>query len=184
MKLSKRLPALLLVLALAFISLALPAFAEDPDPAMPVITAQPQGARLTEIAIFRKAVTLSVEAYIPNGDEIGYDWYKGWDPIDKHDSSITLKDDADAGIYYVKVYNKNDPTGHVVQSRNAGVWLDKQIQDTFKDIGDWFAEIPKALGSLLLTPFLFFYDGFLALILFVGMPIYGLFQGLFTGAFW
>ena len=74
MKPSTRLLALLLSLVLAF-SLALPAFAEDdlpeePNPAMPIITVQPVGLRVKADTEF----TLSVEAYIPNGDEVGYEW--------------------------------------------------------------------------------------------------------------
>ena len=62
MKRMKRLLALLLALALALI-LALPAFAE-PDPAMPVITVQPQNATIIEVLFYVKETTIRVNAHV------------------------------------------------------------------------------------------------------------------------
>ena len=102
----KRLFATILTIALAF-TLALPVFAEnDPNPAMPVITVQPEGGRVRT----GQSITLSVEAYIPNGDEIGFRWY---------DSQRTrLVDSQHASLdftfpgtykYYVEAYNISNP---------------------------------------------------------------------------
>ena len=80
MKLSRKLFALLLVFVLA-LSLASPAFADDPDSAMPVIIVQPQNVVVTPgiLGMFETdkiEFTLSVEASIPNGDPVGYQWYR------------------------------------------------------------------------------------------------------------
>jgi len=127
----KKLLALLLTLALAF-TLALPAFAEDPDPAMPVITRQPKGLRVRNGESF----TLSVEATIPNGDEIGYQWYivsssLGRD-IAKEDTAeltATIYGGQDYP-YYVEVYNRSNPelrvksnTVHVIGYFPISFWL-------------------------------------------------------------
>jgi len=55
----------------------------DDNPAMPVITKQPQSITVKCCEEF----TLSVEAYIPNGDEVGYRWYIEYLP--NHSSSIS-----------------------------------------------------------------------------------------------
>jgi len=112
-KYTKRLLAALLTFALAF-SVALPAFAEDdpseePNPAMPVITAQPQSHR------FRfddrpRELNLSVEAHIPGGDEIGYQWYRG-DVLISGEKTIyvNLPEGEGSDYYHVVVYNVNHP---------------------------------------------------------------------------
>jgi hypothetical protein len=74
-----------------------------------------------------------------------------------------------------------------VQSHNVGVKLDKKLADTWKDTLDWFAELPKAFGELLLLPFEFilmlFYEFGLGLFFLVGFSLTGIY-GLFTGALW
>jgi len=84
MKYHKHLCVLLLTLLLAF-GIAPSAAAETEifdvqsnDSAMPVITRQPES--LTVLCC--EEFTLSVEAYIPNGDELGYQWYHGGSSID------------------------------------------------------------------------------------------------------
>ena len=98
---------------LAF-TLALPAFAEDPDPAMPVITKQPQGGRIKP----NKTLTLSVQASIPNGDEIGYQWWcvHPDGKISRIDTTAeTTHHNAIRGTYsyYVEVYNRANPENKV-----------------------------------------------------------------------
>lgn len=112
-KYTKRLLAALLSLALAF-SPALPAFAQDeepegPDPAMPVITVQPQSYR------FRfddrpRELQLSVEAHIPGGGEIGYQWYRG-DVLISGEKTIRVNppESERSDYYHVVVYNVNNP---------------------------------------------------------------------------
>ena len=100
----KKILALLLTLALC-LTLALPAFAleeGEPDPAMPVITAQPEDIPLPLrellktngltllIAIVKQeedvkldfAFELSIAATIPNGDPVGYQWYMDGEAIE------------------------------------------------------------------------------------------------------
>ena len=69
MKHTKRLLALLLTLVLA-LGLALPTFAST-NPAMPVITKQPQSVTVLN----GETYTFSIEAEIPNGDPLRYEWY-------------------------------------------------------------------------------------------------------------
>ena len=111
MKLSKRLLALLLGLALA-LSLALPALAEDdtpeePNPAMPVITEQPVGGRVR----IGQSITLRVQAHIPNGDEIEYRWYLySWDAITQSSNEFTIVGNfPDSYDYHVEVINRTNP---------------------------------------------------------------------------
>ena len=73
----KRILSVLLTLALALalaLPLALPAFADgEPNPAMPVITVQPNPKDIR--VKFGESFTLSAEAVIPNGDEVRYEWF-------------------------------------------------------------------------------------------------------------
>ena len=77
MKHINRLLALLLSLVLVF-NLALPVFAaDDPNPAMPVIT-RDMILDMRPIKYGEEfTLTLSIEAEIPNGDPIAYQWYCG-----------------------------------------------------------------------------------------------------------
>jgi hypothetical protein len=109
-KLSKRLTALLLALALA-LTFALPALAEgeseEPNPAMPVITVQPQTVRVKANRDF----TLSVKAHIPNGDEIGYWWWDDTYSRSPIGSTEKIKLNRNPFTYsiYVEVYNAAHP---------------------------------------------------------------------------
>jgi len=69
MKNCKRLSALLLALLLAF-GIVPFCTAEADNPAMPIITKQPESLTVKCCEEF----TLSVEAYIPNGDELQFRW--------------------------------------------------------------------------------------------------------------
>ena len=139
MKHAKKLLALLLTLALA-LTLALPAFAEDeppeePNPAMPVITVQPQSVRVRVNETF----TLSVEAYIPNGDEIGYRWSGyglGYTPKDTKELTYTFGSWYQGTYEYtVEVFNLNNPE-LIITSEIAVV----EAYQTFRDrIEYWFA---------------------------------------------
>ena len=104
MKQCKRLLALLLTLSLAF-TLALPAFAEDPDPAMPVITVQPQSGQISLGGTYKH----SVEASIPNGDEVGYRWYRNGEVIAHTSSEWLSTNNRTTAEYYVVVYNVAQP---------------------------------------------------------------------------
>jgi len=120
MKHSKRLFAMLiLILALG---LGPSALAEEPNPAMPVITVQPVGGQVKTGETF----TLSVEAHIPNGDEIGYRWY-----LNNRDYGSRAEYIVDANRegtikIYVEVMNKTNPT-HKVKSETVIV----DVQPTF-----------------------------------------------------
>jgi len=110
MKTTKRLLVLLLGLALAF-ALAMPAFAEEDEPAspMPVITVQPEWIS-TGIST---EITLAVEAEIPNGDPLGYQWYDAFKkkPIEGAVSpALCVKSDEITmfGLFYCVVYNSTD----------------------------------------------------------------------------
>ena len=108
MKHTKHALAVLLALVLA-LTLALPAFAaDDPNPAMPVITVQPQSVRVKADRDF----TLSMKAHIPNGDEISYRWW--WDDgYSLHllggTEKITLNRNPDTCYIYVEVFNAVHP---------------------------------------------------------------------------
>ena len=116
MKHTRRVFSVLLALILA-LGLAVPALAEgEPDPAMPVITAQPQSVTVKSNEIF----TLTIAAEIPNGDEVGYQWYMN-DlpmpmPVSFSDSFIALQlgeQGFDGFAFYCVVYNLNDDTKSV-----------------------------------------------------------------------
>jgi len=110
MKYTKNLFALLLTLVLA-LSLALPALAQEPSLALPVIAGQPQSVHLTQSGRF----TLRVEAHIPTGDLIGYRWYRaeagGEDTFCGYDAEYSgYIGRAETQTYYVEVYNRGNPT--------------------------------------------------------------------------
>lgn len=166
MKPSTRLLALLLSLVLAF-SLALPAFAEDdlpeePNPAMPVITVQPQGDIRVRAG---QKFTLKVEAYIPNGDDIGYAWRRirtsGQSDYCESAAEITHTWGGSSGILYytVEVFNLANPECRVV-SETAQVEVYLTLADRIELV---YGIILGAIFSL--------WGPILALLLFVTAPI-------------
>lgn len=63
----------LVLVSFLMLGMATPAMAQDEaDPAMPVITLQPQP--MTALCGMR--FTLRVEAHCPNGDPVGYEWHR------------------------------------------------------------------------------------------------------------
>jgi len=104
MKRIRKLISMLLALALAA-GLALPAAAEEtPDPSIPVITVQPQDV----YAVPGEQFTISVEAYIPNGDTVGYWWMDARtnSNLGKLGPALTrTAGDPVRGEYYCVVYN-------------------------------------------------------------------------------
>lgn len=131
MSLTKKLFALLLALALA-LGLALPTFAGgEPDPAMPVITKQPEDVKLNVNLFGDAEFTLRIEAYIPNGDPVGYQWWYDlsntgslYVPIEGATGSTFTASTADYGSsLYCVVYNAAEgPEGtHSAASRKASV---------------------------------------------------------------
>jgi len=125
MRHTKALLSLLLTLALAF-SLALPALADEPDPAMPVIAKQPQSVTVKSGESF----TLTVEAEIASGGEIGYQWYDACDdrrlPAANNPYIISSDNTFPNGAsLYCVVYNKATSTyesgPHRVVSETATV---------------------------------------------------------------
>ena len=111
MRFAKRFLALLLVISLG-LGFAAHCFAEDDDVdgAMPVITKQPESAK---VPLTQKRDPVTIEAYIPNGDAIGYQWYdaSGKTPVEIEgatDSSMPIK--YSYRSYYCVVYNQNDST--------------------------------------------------------------------------
>jgi len=114
MKQTKRLLALLLTLALA-LTLALPAFSEtdppeEPNPAMPVITGQPVDSQGGRLRTNYDGVMLRVEAAIPNGDPIGYRWYRNGAAVDDYEYPFFTYGESEPGeyYYYAEVYNLNN----------------------------------------------------------------------------
>jgi len=138
MKASTRLLALLLSFVLAF-GLALPAFAQESlienseateNPAMPVITVQPQGGRVR----LGEPYTLSVEAYIPNGDEFGLRWYNSADDFIGNIPVITTTPySLGTRSYSVVVYNRNNWDCYV-QSEIARVEVDANLFEIISEI--------------------------------------------------
>jgi len=119
MKTTKRLLALLMALALG-LSLALPALAEE-DPAMPVITKDLPLIDMRPVKIGEVfTMTLEIEAEIPNGDPIRYQWYRGTGvsllsmPIPGATTpSYTVSETGNGGrspYFYCVVYNTSDET--------------------------------------------------------------------------
>ena len=167
MKPTKTVLALLLSLALAF-TLVLPAFAEtdppedfDPD-MMPVITVQPQSIRIR----VHEAYTLSVDAYIPNGDEIGYRWRGSGitEPRPSYAPEWTKEftksyGQIDAGIYEytVEVYNLNNPeysvTSEVVQVEAYATFRDR-VESYFARLLFAFSLFWGPIFLILIFPFI------------------------------
>jgi len=91
----------------------------DDNPAMPIITKQPQSITVKCCEEF----TLSVEAYIPNGDEVGYRWYRNGDRIDDATGpTLTVPyyyyySSYDSSLYYCNVYNKSNSRTYVDSER-------------------------------------------------------------------
>lgn len=120
MNFTKRILAVLLILISVF-GLYLPVvFAqeepldEQSNPAMPVITEQPKNFLATELRVFDRTVTLSVQAYIPNGDEIGYRWYNNFNEIIGETPEINVNASSPVRRrYYVEVYNLSNPEYYV-----------------------------------------------------------------------
>ena len=124
MKLLKRLTCIVLAFALMF-GFPVAARGEEADPAMPVITKQPENIGVLPGEEF----TLSVEAYIPNGDAVGYQWHVA-NPFNVDISGATgpaLTQTTSApmygtqvfGIYYCIIYNadKGLEAGSVLSGR-------------------------------------------------------------------
>jgi len=132
MKSCKRLSALLLALLLAFGIVPFSAAAKAANPAMPIITKQPESITVKCCEEF----TLSVEAYIPNGDEVRYQWYEDGSQIsDATGPTLTVPYFFDLFYYnylyhfsktrqakiYCLVYNTG---GGQVQSKTATVTME------------------------------------------------------------
>jgi len=138
MKQSKRLVALLLGLLICF-GLGLPAFAQA-DPAMPVITEQPKGATLVanSESMFADRTEikhiLSVKAHIPNGDPVGYRWYKNGGRLYDWSDTLSQVEASNtkfwAGEYYIEVFNRDNPEISV-KSKTVRVVIDQPPPPTF-----------------------------------------------------
>jgi len=121
MKLTKRLLALLLTLALA-LCLSMPVFAEEePNPAMPVITVQPQSIRVKAGQKF----TLSVQAHIPNGEGVLVyhfnDDTRGYGYSNKTGELTIAEKFPGTQEYYVEVTNVVGPNNYTVKSETVRV---------------------------------------------------------------
>jgi len=152
MRLTKKLLSVLLVLVLA-LTLAMPAFAEngeppeEPNPAMPVITVQPVGGR---IRVENRNDMLRVQAYIPNGDEIGFQWYRYSESSARRPmgrtAEITVIHPGDV-YYYVVVYNRADPSLRV---RSETVHV-----EGYRTFFNWVWFIVRTIPALLVGAFIF-----------------------------
>jgi len=142
----KRLFATILTLALA-LTLALPVFAVgEPNPAMPVITVQSEGGRVKT----GQSITLSVEAYIPNGDEIGFRWYdsKRNRLVDAQHASLDFTFPG-TYTYYVEAYNVSNPE-YAVTSQTVTV-------EAYYGVLDWIGAGSGVLLLPLTLPALFIF---------------------------
>jgi len=147
--------ALILAMTLSF---ALPAFAEDnePNPAVPVITVQPQGSSQKDS---RATFSLSVGAHIPNGDAIGYAWYRDGALIPENETSaaaIRLTTPGTASIYVV-VYNLEHPersvTSETVQIELRALSFWDKVRTTLSDISGAAGEVLQIPLKILAFPF-------------------------------
>ena len=158
MKLSKRLLALLLAFMLA-LGLCAAAVAqeepEEPNPAMPVITVQPRGGRVK----LGRSLNLRVQAHIPNGDEIGYRWFRDERQLGTGKASITgTANQFSAGDYRVEVCNRANPelcvTSETVRVEVYQTVFQKLRLDVFLEIVLAIILAPVLLPvALLLMPF-------------------------------
>jgi len=161
MQFTKRTLAVILTLIFVF-SLTLPAVIaeeppDEPNPAMPVITVQPKGASV----VSGDTLTLSVEAYIPNGDEIGYTWWctkVSTGAKNKVGSTAEITITAKTGTYdyYVEVYNLASPE-YKVTSQTARTEIDSTLRSKIAAILflplAFFIFPPFPGLSILLAPF-------------------------------
>ncbi|MCL2494460.1 MAG: hypothetical protein FWE98_02235 [Oscillospiraceae bacterium] len=149
MKQTKRLLALLLTLALA-LTLALPAFAEtdppeEPNPAMPVITVQPEGPT-DRLRASYEGFMLRVEATIPNGDPISYRWYQNGVDVTNDDVPFCVSQESEPGdyYYYVEVYNRANPAFSVTSET---IHVEFYISPV-----DWLRGIFENIAEIVLFP--------------------------------
>jgi len=202
MKFKKHILATLLAIALA-LTLALPAMAADePDPAMPVITVQPVGSSQRAL---RATFVISVQAHIPNGDDVGYTWYRngertGWAGENNGDNiSVTLQmhvtnNTPETNSFYVVVHNLEDPersvTSQTVQIELLPLsFSDKArivLGDIFEPVGDFFVTVFAAILQIPLLiiayPFAFLFEALFGVAFFgslAGMGLYELIARLF-----
>jgi len=159
MKLPKRILALLLAFMLA-LGLGASVIAEDeppgePNPAMPVITAQPRGGRVK----LGRSLNLRVKAHIPNGDEIGYRWFRDERQLGTDKASITgTANQFSAGDYRVEIYNRANPeycvTSETVHVEVYQTFFQKVRLDVFFEIVFAILLAPVLLPvALLIMPF-------------------------------
>ena len=130
MKHTKRLLALFLALFTLAFSLALPASAQESitqhsqatqNPAMPVITVQPQNVRVS----LGQVIFLTVEAHIPNGDPIGFRWFRIFGNTAFAMEETTAQVPifivyVGTGYFFVEVYNRSNPA-YTVRSNTITV---------------------------------------------------------------
>jgi len=129
----KKLLAILIALILA-LGIYTPAFAEmelpdEPHPAMPVIIVQPVGGQVN----LNENYKLSVEAHIPNGDEIGYRWYCNGEPMGQQAREWTSYRTRTTADYHVVVYNRTNPE-YSVTSETVRVEVYRTLEERMTDI--------------------------------------------------
>ena len=158
MKYAKKWLTLLLALAMG-LAPAMPAFAAaEPNPAMPVITMD----MLIDMAPVKYGkqyrLDLTIQAVIPNGDPIGYQWYEWYEGVldpraipGANAPSYTVHSMNTGGAnpsYYCVVFNANDET-LAVTSRPTVIWLERpppSLGDRILEcIEDWLAKIAARL---------------------------------------
>ena len=165
MKHTKKLLAALLSLALA-LALALPAMAEDePDPAMPVITRQPVGGSQTGQ---NTTFTRYVQARIPNGDSIGYEWYRDGVLVEgATGASITVELYSPGTVdIYVVVYNLDNPEYHVtsqtiqLELKELSFWekVRTTLNDLFVSGGNFFGKALSIPLQIIAYPFVALFE--------------------------
>lgn len=153
----KKFTAILLVLSLLF-AFALFASAqeiennaEESNPAMPVITLQPQGGRS------RGSHHVSIEASAPNGDEISFRWYRNgilafqgiWE------DSAHVGTPGATTYYHIVVYNRTNPA-YYVKSDVISVEVYTTFMDSVADfLGEFFDGVSRVVtiaGIVVLSP--------------------------------
>lgn len=184
MKHFKSLLAVVLALGLC-VGLGAPAFAGDTqDSAMPVITKQPENVIVTP-GIFgmfetdNTEFTLRIEASIPNGDPVGYQWYR----ISVSNQWKTPIQGATESTYSAYIGDVRDVSGWDYSNfafccvvYNAKEGLDGEHNVTSKEIiferyPGLFTSILKIVGSVIGLPFSLIVPVIILPMLFLPFPL-------------
>ncbi|MCL2195764.1 MAG: hypothetical protein FWB76_07430 [Oscillospiraceae bacterium] len=160
MKHAKKLLAILLAMLVLGSIAAVPAAANDVPAGTPVITQQPSPLEFTIVA--GETFTLSVQAYIPNGDPVAFQWMRGSSVLVNHtQATYTRTTDARAtsGVlqYHVRVYNANDShlpwsQRRVVASETVRIRVEERPPTLWQRFVQLIQNIFRPIWNLLRVP--------------------------------